>query len=211
MTTVCGKCCLDDTALAGESGQALPLHSTKGNDMTRILVVLISVVCFASASDARQRAVVDANGNPATGVVVSKKTGASARVSPQYAAAFQGYIDDLESAGASVRFMGGIRRGRCWAGSLHPCGKALDVCQTARGRVDGRCHLPGRSAVAKIAERHGLFEGGRWCHSDYGHAQVGETAAACGSTLSARRGGKTVKAGLDNQIDWGHSPANGYY
>jgi len=27
---------------------------------------------------------------------------------------------------------------------------------------------------------HGLFEGGRWCNSDYGHAQVGVTAAACG-------------------------------
>lgn len=26
----------------------------------------------------------------------------------------------------------------------------------------------------------GLFEGGRWCNSDYGHAQVDVTAAACG-------------------------------
>jgi hypothetical protein len=27
---------------------------------------------------------------------------------------------------------------------------------------------------------HGLFEGGRWCDSEYGHAQIGVTAAACG-------------------------------
>lgn len=179
--------------------------------MLRTIILAVPVVLFAAtASDARQRVVVDANGSPATGVVVSKKTGASARVSPQYAAAFQAYIDDLESGGASIRFMGGIRRGSCHAASLHPCGKALDVCQTARGRVDRRCHLPAPSTLAQIASRHGLFEGGRWCHSDYGHVQVGVTAAACGSTLSARRGGKTVKAGLDNVIDWGHSPANAY-
>jgi hypothetical protein len=179
--------------------------------MLRTIILAIPVVLFASAasttSDARPRATVpDANGNPAAGVVVSRKTGASARVSPQYAAAFQGYIDDLESSGATVRFMGGIRRGRCWAGSLHPCGQALDVCQTARGRVDGRCHLPGRSAAGEIAARHGLFEGGRWCNSDYGHVQVGTTAAACGSSMSARRRSKdipstaSVKVDLDNRF-----------
>jgi hypothetical protein len=27
-----------------------------------------------------------------------------------------------------------------------------------------------------------LFEGGRWCNSDYGHAQIGVTAAACGDS-----------------------------
>lgn len=177
--------------------------------MLRTVILAIPVVLFAAtASDARSRAVVDANGSLAAGVVVSKKTGASARVSPQYAAAFQDYIDDLESGGATVRFMGGIRRGSCHAASLHPCGKALDVCQTARGRVDSRCHLPAPSALAQIAARHGLFEGGRWCHSDYGHAQVGETAAACGTTMSARRrparvSTASVKVDLDNR--WGLS------
>jgi hypothetical protein len=177
--------------------------------MQRIFICLVSVVLFAStsasASDARPRVVVDANGSPAAGVVVSKKTGASARVLPQYAAAFQGYIDDLESAGASVRFMGGIRRGSCHSASLHPCGKALDVCQTARGRVDSRCRLPGPSTAAQIASRHGLFEGGRWCNSDYGHVQVGVTAAACGSSMSARRRSAPqstafVKQDLDNRF-----------
>lgn len=176
--------------------------------MLRTAILAIPVVLFSFASDARQRPVVDANGSPAAGVVVSKKTGASARVSPQYAAAFQGYIDDLEFGGASIRFMGGIRRGHCHAASLHPCGKALDVCQTGRGRVDSRCNLPSPSTLAQIASRHGLFEGGRWCHSDYGHAQVGETAAACGSTMSARRRSRSpstaiVKVDLDNR--WGLS------
>jgi hypothetical protein len=131
---------------------------------------------------------VDANGNLA-GLVVSRKTGARAHVAPRYAEQFQAYVDNLERDGATVRFMGGIRRGRCWPGGLHPCGKALDVCQLSRARVDGRCHLPGRQQLAAIAARRGLFEGGQWCRSDYGHAQVGVSAAACGSSRvnSARR------------------------
>jgi hypothetical protein len=39
--------------------------------------------------------------------------------------------------------------------------------------------LPDRITLGQIAAAHGLFEGGRWCHSDYGHAQTSVTAAAC--------------------------------
>ena len=134
-----------------------------------------------AASD-RKRAskAIDANGNPA-GFVISRRTGARARVGTAHAARFQAYIDDLETNyGARVLFMGGIRPGRCSPSSEHPCGKALDVCQTRRGVVDPRCRLPGRVALGRIAASHGLFEGGRWCNSDYGHAQVDVTASACG-------------------------------
>ncbi|HYC17295.1 MAG TPA: hypothetical protein VEC94_08815 [Pseudolabrys sp.] len=124
--------------------------------------------------------ILDANGNP-TGIIVSAKTGARARVGVRYAARFQAYIDDLENNyGARVLFMGGIRPGRCSPSSEHPCGKALDVCQLRRGVVDRRCKLPGRIVLGQIAAAHGLFEGGRWCNSDYGHAQVDTTASACG-------------------------------
>jgi hypothetical protein len=51
--------------------------------------------------------------------------------------------------------------------------KSLDVCQLRRGVVDRRYNLPGGVALAQISAAHGLFEGGRWCNSDYGHAQVG--------------------------------------
>src|SRR5262245_25081360 len=124
---------------------------------------------------------LDGNGNKAPGIVVSSKTGARARVGIAYAARFQAYINDLEKKyGARVLFMGGIRPGRCLPESQHPCGKALDVCQLGWGKVDPRCNLPDRVTLGRIAAAHGLFEGGRWCHSDYGHVQTSVTAAACG-------------------------------
>jgi hypothetical protein len=127
------------------------------------------------------KSALDGNGNKAPGIVISSKTGARARVGIAYAARFQAYINDLEkNYGARVLFMGGIRPGRCLPQSQHPCGKALDVCQLAWGKVDPRCNLPDRVTLGRIAAAHGLFEGGRWCHSDYGHAQTSVTAAACG-------------------------------
>jgi hypothetical protein len=141
---------------------------------------------FDSTAPQNQLRTLDANGNPA-GTIVSGKTGARARVGTAYAARFQAYIDDLENNyGARVLFMNGIRPGRCTLSSEHPCGKALDVCQLRRGVVDQRCHLPGRVVLGQIAASHGLFEGGRWCRSDYGHVQVGVTAPAC-AELAARR------------------------
>ncbi|MGA7528077.1 MAG: hypothetical protein WBW11_12725, partial [Pseudolabrys sp.] len=83
----------------------------------------------AMDSASHQPRAVDANGNRAAGVVMSRKTGSRARVGVAYAARFQAYIDDLEANyGARVLFMGGIRPGRCSLSSEHPCGKALDVC-----------------------------------------------------------------------------------
>ena len=136
------------------------------------------------AAAPRRGHAIDANGNAAVGVVISIKTGAKARVGISYAARFQAYIDDLENNyGARVLFMSGIRPGHCSPASEHPCGKALDVCQRRRGAVDPKCNLPGHVALGRIAASHGLFEGGRWCNSDYGHAQVGVTAAACSDKI----------------------------
>lgn len=152
---------------------------------TLALGTMLNAIAITQAA-AKQKT-LDANGNVA-GVIVSHKTGASARVGVAHAAKFQAYIDDLENNhGATIKFMGGIRRGRCSDAHLHPCGRAIDVCQLSRGRVDHRCHLPDRSSLAIIAKQHGLFEGGQWCHHDYGHAQVGVTAGACGSTYAARK------------------------
>ena len=144
------------------------------------LLMALSLRLFLFPPPSPGAAALDGNGNSA-GTIISSKTGARARVGLAYAARFQAYIDDLENNyGARVLFMGGIRPGRCRPASQHPCGKALDVCQLGWGRVDPRCKLPDRVTLGRIAAAHGLFEGGRWCHSDYGHAQISVTAAACG-------------------------------
>src|SRR5262245_9422684 len=111
--------------------------------MPRLIVVATALACVFATS---AYALLDANGN---GVVRSNKPGATARVGIAHVARFQAYIDDIEAHGGTVRFMGGMRRGKCWSGGMHPCGKALDVCQTGRGRVDPRCHLPSRHELAR--------------------------------------------------------------
>jgi hypothetical protein len=113
------------------------------------------------------------------GIVRSGKTGATARVAARYVGRFQSYIDAIEASGARVLFMGGIRRGHCSQRHKHSCGMALDVCQLARGVVDARCGLPAAAAIAAMAVRFGLLEGGIWCHGDYGHAEVAPGARAC--------------------------------
>lgn len=121
-------------------------------------------------------------GESGTGIVRSVKTGATARVAPRYAPRFQAYVDDLEAHGAAVRFMGGYRGGPCAPPRhKHPCGMALDVCQLARGVVDGRCGLPPPATVSVIARRHGLTEGAIWCSTDYGHVEAGASAGGCAS------------------------------
>lgn len=137
------------------------------------------------------------------GVVRSGKTGATAHVAPRYAAVFQAYVDDLEAHGATVRSIGGYRPGPCAAWSEHPCGKALDVCQLARGVVDRRCNLPGRAELITIANRHGLQEGGEWCNSDMGHAQIDRTAARCGHNLYAAVGEfKATRSGHRHRVHY---------
>src|SRR5262245_7744916 len=154
-----------------------------------LLITSATMLAMVSGADARTKRMTDANGNSASGCQVVSKTGAKATVGCAHVAKFQAYIDDLENNhGAKLYFLGGTRRGRCWSGSMHPCGKALDTCQLKRGVVHSKCRLPDRSSLAVIASRHGLFEGGQWCHSDYGHAQVGVSAEACNSrTVSAKK------------------------
>ena len=51
-----------------------------------------------------------------------------------------------------------------------PVGKTLDVYHR-RGVVEPRCNLPWAQRPWSIAASHALFEGGRWCDSDYGHTR----------------------------------------
>ena len=113
-------------------------------------------------------------GEMGSGIVRSLKTGVIAHVAAQYAGKFQGLLNDLESAGATIYYMGGIRPGRCSLGSQHPCGWALDICQDYRGHVSGArdCHLPHPAEFHAMVRAHGLYDGSVWCHGDFGHVQV---------------------------------------
>lgn len=169
--------------------------------LVSLFVVAILAMSVTQAEAKKRRHSEDANGNQATtGIVKSKKTGATARVSFSLASKFQAYIDELEDQhGAIIYSMGGIRRGSCSSRHMHPCGKALDICQLRRGIVAGKCRLPDRSAIAKIANRHGLFEGGQWCHHDYGHVQAGVTAGPCNSnSMAAKRKRNRYAASYSN-------------
>jgi len=167
----CGEPVADATPAPGDSEDTPIIGRVENDDQHRRP---------APGTDAHRKPARSAIGNM-PGIVTSRKTGARARVGIAHAARFQAYIDDLETNhGARILFMGGIRPGRCSSGRMHPCGRALDVCQLRRGVVDSRCHLPPRRALDKIASAHGLFEGGRWCNSDYGHAQFGLSARDCG-------------------------------
>ena len=116
---------------------------------------------------------------------VHSKAGASATVAPQYAAAFQALIDDLEAHGATIKFMGGYRAGTCGQANKHSCGMALDLCQYSRDVVDRRCGLS-RDVVAALAAKHGLFSGGLWCNPDFGHVEAGGSWACVRSIRAAR-------------------------
>ena len=151
-------------------------------------------------------AVYDGNENWAeraigSGMIRSHKTGATAHVSPSAAPAMQAMLDDLEqNHGATIRFVGGIRAGRCSLGSQHPCGWAMDVCQLSRGVVDSRCNLPAPAEFHRIARAHGLYEGAVWCNTDYGHVQF-KDSGGCNVAAHGRGGvrlatltGKMVEA-----------------
>lgn len=154
--------------------------------MKRMIMVAITAMAFGHAQAA----------------VVHSAAGASANVSSNYVAQFQALVTDLEAHGATIKFMGGIRPGRCGQSSKHPCGMALDVCQLRRGVVDSRCHLPGPTTMSQIASRHGLFSGGDWCNSDYGHVEAGGSTA-CGHRWA--RGATTHEARTYRGDDGGHA------
>jgi len=105
----------------------------------------------------------------AQGAEIKSSSGARASVSAQYAGKFQALITWLDNHGYKIRFMGGYRPGKCWSGGMHPCGKAIDINQTGRGRIVAS--FP--AGVDEYARTLGLVPGSGWCNQDRGHFQVG--------------------------------------
>lgn len=107
---------------------------------------------------------------PAQAETIRSRSGATARVSASHAAKFQGFINELESNGYRIKFMGGVRGGRCAPPRhKHPCGAAIDINQTARDVVTAR--FP--QSINAMARRHGLLHGAEWRRNpDAGHFEV---------------------------------------
>lgn len=100
---------------------------------------------------------------------IRSRSGATARVSAAAAPKFQALVDWLDARGYVIRFMGGIRPGRCSSRHMHPCGTALDINQTARGRITRSFPV----GVDDEARSLGLVHGAWWSNQDRGHFQVG--------------------------------------
>lgn len=100
---------------------------------------------------------------------VRASTGARAEVANSATANFQCLVTGLEKTGYRIDFMGGWRKHGSVRHSLHPAGLALDINQTARGRVT----RPFPANVDAIASRCGVFHGSVWKNQDQGHFQIG--------------------------------------
>lgn len=135
------------------------------------VAIAAAILAIAVASDAdartRHRATVSKS-NLVT--VTTHKLKKRFRVAAAYAPAFKGFVDDFEQSGGTIRFIGGFRSGHCWTGGLHPCGRAIDICQYSRGVVDRRCHWPRNTT--QLAHKWGLTDGATWRHGDRGHIEA---------------------------------------
>jgi hypothetical protein len=95
------------------------------------------------------------------------------------AAAFKGFVQDLEKAAAPISSIGGFNARRI-AGSgrwsQHAFGNALDIDQVGRNVVTkpfgdwARTHGPALRAAMK---RWGIISGGDWSNPDFGHFEWG--------------------------------------
>ena len=93
------RCCataLPDASLAPTCDNDARCTEVKPRTPDGLMRIASGIKGAAAAGFQPPRA-FDANGNRAAGIVLSRKTGARARVGVAYAARFQAYIDDLET------------------------------------------------------------------------------------------------------------------
>jgi len=95
---------------------------------------------------------------------LAARSGARASVSAAALPHFRCLVDRLEAAGYRIQFMGGF--GRRNGPSAHPTGNALDINQTARGRVT-RAFPAGLEAMCAVC---GVYSGAHF--GDYGHFEM---------------------------------------
>ena len=118
---------------------------------------------------------------PGAGAMVPVKTpgGLSLNVNPQAAPYFQGFLTDLEAAGAPIRNVGSFNE-RKIAGtdqwSQHAYGNAIDINQSGRNVTtpDFRAWgLQNRDKLDAIERKWGMIGGQNFANPDWGHWEWG--------------------------------------
>lgn len=108
---------------------------------------------------------------------IRSKSGRTFQVAAEFAANFQGFIDDYEKAGGVIGPNSGGNNERPNNRSYHPIGRAIDVNQVGRGVRAGGQTLP-LGVEDSLAEKWGLRSGNSFSSNDNGHFEVHQAEAA---------------------------------
>ena len=98
-------------------------------------------------------------------------SGRTFQVAAEFAANFQGFIDDYEKAGGVIGPNSGGNNERPGNASYHPVGRAIDVNQVGRGVRAGGRTLP-LDVEDALAAKWGLRSGNSFRSNDNGHFEV---------------------------------------
>ncbi|SDO51780.1 hypothetical protein SAMN05216360_12527 [Methylobacterium phyllostachyos] len=102
---------------------------------------------------------------------VRASSGRTFQVAAEFAANFQGFIDDYEKAGGVIGPHSGGNNERPGNASYHPVGRAIDVNQVGRGVRAGGRTLP-LDVEDALAAKWGLRSGNSFRSNDNGHFEV---------------------------------------
>jgi len=133
--------------------------------------------------------------------------GISVTVNKQAAPQFQGFLSDLEAAGAPIRGVGGFNE-RKIAGtdrwSQHAYGNAIDIDQTGRNvTADAfkQWGLANKDKLATIEQKWGMTGGQNFSNPDWGHWEWSGGAAARPVDTLEMRAGLAGRAILKKEVE----------
>jgi hypothetical protein len=111
--------------------------------------------------------------------LVTTSNGIQFRANPKSAPHLQGFVNELEAAGAPITDIGGYNP-RHIAGSArwsqHAYGNAVDIDQIDRNQVRAPFGAWAKShpqAIREAARKYGIISGGDWSNPDFGHFEWG--------------------------------------
>jgi hypothetical protein len=140
---------------------------------------------------------------------ITSPSGRSFTVAKEFAANFQGFINDYEGAGGKIGpESGGV--GSRGNPSYHPLGRAIDINQAGYGiRSRSGTTLP-QDVEDKLAMKWGLFPGSQFkSRSDIGHFEVrnAELAAEARERLDKSMRTEPLNGSLNATVDFSNVPS----